>query len=219
MAAFLDSQGLLRRDWMVIAGGAVFLYQLDSHGRKLGPVPDRVPTDLDIIIDEAQGRNSASIIEQLFSVLRHTGASLRVEPLIHYGHLLTGPALSLATNCGLQVDITTELSQINSPIHPVRPRAKYKYPPGRAMLAQANTISHELIDGSVTVSHPGFIAFYKWLLARNDDVKQDTKDLKRLQGMGLLTAHPANNLRGVLATMCQEDRQLIPIIEQAIARL
>ena len=217
MARFLDSQGISRNSWMAIAGGAVFLYQLD--GSKHSTHVDRVPTDLDIVIDDTSLKNGKHILDHLGGELDPLKVELRKEPLEHYGHILSGPALSTFSSTGLPIDIITELSQTYSPSHPFRPSAEYVYPPSSMLIAQSRKISHELLDGEIRIAHPGFIAFYKLMLARNHGGKQDLPDLKRLKAMGHFTMHPANRLHYVLETMCQSDKDLVRVLEAQIEKL
>ena len=62
VACLLDLQGFKRSSWMVIAGGGVFLYQLDALiGGRVNEI-DRVPTDLDIIVEKRMHYCYADII-------------------------------------------------------------------------------------------------------------------------------------------------------------
>ena len=212
-ARFFDSQGFSRDSWMVIAGGGVFLYQLATKGATV----DRVPTDLDIIIHEKNARNGTPILELLRDRMQPHESSLRTEPIMHHGHLLTAAGLSTKARNGMPIDVTTELSQIYPPDHHFRPSMLYSYPPSDLILGSAIRLKHPLLPGQITTAHPGMIAFYKLIFKREKEGKQDIPDLQRLKRLGLLDPSPA--LEEVVSTMCLGDREFASAIRSAIRDL
>jgi hypothetical protein len=211
IARVLDSKGLRRSSWMVIAGGGVFLYQLNHYGSSKPERIDRDPTDLDVVIDNALSKDL--ILDSIKDAFSHP-ATVNREPVMHYGHLLKGPTLSTNAANGLDVDIITELSQEYPKDHRFAPSAEYKYPLAETLLSQAKTYRHPLIDGEIKVAHPGFIAFYKLMLYRDSNGKQDTADIKRLKAIGALDK--SEELDIVLATMCHGNERLVEAIRKAI---
>jgi hypothetical protein len=211
IAKVLDSKKLERNSWMIIAGGGVFLYQLRHHGDSKPEYIDRNPTDLDIVVNNtATGGLILDLIKDAFAV----PAVVNKEPVMHYGHVLEGPTLSTKTTNGLDVDIITELSQIYPKDHRFAPSVRYKYPSADTMLYQAKTYEHPLIQGKTKVAHPGFIAFYKLMLYRDLNGKQDTEDVRRLKALGLLNS--SDELHEVLETMCHKDRTIFNALRKAI---
>lgn len=217
-ARILDSEGLDRSSWMLIAGGGVFTYQLDHAARNGISTVDRAPTDVDIVVANLE-RGGRHILDVLRDRVPDLETSIRTEPVHHFGHILKGPALSIEPNGkpvpALPIDIITELSQRYPADHKFKPSHDYIYPPTDKMLEHSLRISNPLIDGeNIQVAHPGFIAFYKLMLARNTEGKQDTDDLVRLKAMGML--EPSKNLGEVLQVMCHSDVKLIMAIWQEI---
>jgi len=216
-AAMLSSNRMDRDEWMVIAGGAVFLYQLDSARRNGTRGADRVPTDLDVVVNNAPERE-----KHILELLRDGMASReRVTyskgPDDHFGHTLLGAKLGYASVEGLPIDVITDLSQIYPADHRFAPSLHYEYPPTDVLLPFAKRITHPLLDGPVMLAHPGFVAYYKLMLSRNTDGKQDGKDLTRLKRLGLL--EPSDELREVIDIMCHSDADLVDKVEKAIADL
>lgn len=211
IAEVLDSKGLKRSSWMVIAGGGVFLYQLSNYGSSKPERIDRNPTDLDVVIDNTV--SNGLILDSIKGAFSYP-ATVNTEPVMHYGHLLKGPTLSTNATNGLDVDIITELSQEYPKDHRFAPSAEYRYPLAETLLAQAKTYRHPLINGEIKVAHPGFIAFYKLMLYRDSNGKQDTADIRRLKALGALER--SEELDTVLATMCHGDARLVEAIRKAI---
>ena len=212
----LDNHNIGRESWMVIAGGAVFLYQLDLASKGYNVPTDRVPTDLDVVVnnDESRRRHILEVLRDRIMPLEE--AELTTAPVLHFGHLLKGPTLKTVFN-GVPVDLITELSQEYSPDHRFAPAKEYRYPPADRLFASAIPMEHPLLEHDVMLAHPGFIAFYKTMLARDRDGKQDTDDIRRLKAMCLLD--PSEELTGVMRTMCHGDEELIGQISKAIAEV
>lgn len=216
ISEIIDSSGLPRNSWMVIAGGGVFLYQLLESANKPDIMIDRVPTDLDIIIyDFVKERSILEILQEALFV-RGIESSLIPGPIEHFGCVLRGPTLKVIVG-DFDVDIITELSQSYPPNHKFMPCTQYFYPPAKKMLEMAVSVSHSLIMGNVNIAHPGFIAFYKLMLDRNEKGKQDKLDLIRLKELGLL--NPSKEMHIVLNDMCYENLHLFNAIKMAIAEL
>ena len=213
ISGMLDRVGMKRDDWMVIAGGGVFLYQLEKTKTSAGASPDRAPTDIDIVIRNGHSDRTYAL-RMLNSLIGDENTSLRTEPYNHFGHVFRGPALSWKIN-GLDVDFLTELPQTYSPSNRFLPGKDFDYPEGSMLLSDAISIKHPFIDGSVRVAHPMFIAFYKLMLDRNDGGKQDLKDLRRLKEMGLLNPEALDSAR-VLRALCHDDKTLFERISKAM---
>lgn len=215
--AMLDGNRLKRDEWMVIAGGAVFLYQLYlEYGKGIGKA-DRVPTDLDVVVNNNITSNQ-HILELLRDRMPNKDDVVYSRgPNMHFGHVLLGPTLGYSSAGGLPIDIITELSQIYPDDHKFAPSVHYKYPSTDKMLRFAKQIEHPLLNGTVTLAHPGFVAFYKLMLARNTEGKQDNADLIRLKKLGLLD--PSEELDMVIDTMCLGDKDFADKVKKAIADL
>ncbi|MEM3839015.1 MAG: hypothetical protein QXF01_00325 [Candidatus Micrarchaeaceae archaeon] len=217
---FLSGLHIRKQSWMVIAGGGVFLYQL-HHAEKAGEGSnlkiDRVPTDIDIVVDPNAAGKSGNVLKFIFSSARGYSPKLEESPSMHYGHILLGHRLRLVSSVGISIDITTELSQKHSPSHPFRPSSYYAYPPAEVTLSQSYQISSKFVPEGISVANPGYIAFYKLMLNRNQDGKQDNLDLIRLKRMGLLSNSP--ELHNVIDTMCMGDKELAYILKRKIDEL
>ena len=211
IAKVLDSRNVERDSWMIIAGGGVFLYQLMHYGSSKPERIDRSPTDLDIVLNNTVG--SGLILDSIKDAFA-APAVVNKEPVMHYGHVLEGPTLSTKTTNGLDVDIITELSQVYPKDHRFAPSMRYKYPLADTMLSQAKTYTHQLIYGEIKVAHPGFIAFYKLMLYRDLNGKQDTADIRRLKALGVLG--DSKELNEVLSTMCHQDTKIFNALRKAI---
>ncbi|MCL5419994.1 MAG: hypothetical protein M1354_03925 [Candidatus Marsarchaeota archaeon] len=210
----LDSQGFDRQSWMLIAGGAVFAYQLDCASKNGLNGVDRIPTDVDIVIMDVPGERH--VLNRIKDAIPECDTSLRVEPVLHFGHILKGPALSIEPRVSgdgrlkipeIPIDIITELSQEFPPDHKFAPACDYIYPETAVMLSHAKELHIQYVDGGgFMAAHPGFIAFYKLMLGRNSDGKQDTEDLKRLKRMQMLGQSP--ELSEVISIMCHNGKEL-----------
>ncbi len=218
MSTFLDSQGISRSSWMVIAGGGVFLYQLDQLHKGFVDRADRVPTDLDIVIDNINLPSGKHILAALRDALLPIPSELETGPAEHFGHILRGPKLSLESSGGLPIDLITELSQRYPSTHRFAPNEDYVYPSTKILLPHARLLHNPLISGEVKVAHPAFITFYKAMLSRNTNGKQDFDDIKRLKDMGELdpSEEMSNN---VFSIMCHHNSSLINALRAAVAEL
>ncbi len=213
-AALFDSEGLARREWMVIAGGGVYLHQLEqaSKGRGLGA--DRIPTDLDIVVNNKPWHRR-HILEVMQDALKPIPSRITTGPLQHFGHTLRGPSLTFTASNKLPIDIITELSHTYSGEHWITPFANFEFPPAYKLLPFAKPIQAPGVEDPILVAHPGFIAFYKAMLSRNTDGKQDHTDLRRLREMGLLDR--SAEMSTMLNTMVPNEPKLVDALFQRFA--
>lgn len=196
---------------MVISGGGVYLYQ-----RMLTGAPERVPTDIDVVIDPSQMNDGMELLsERAGGFLTNVN---RIEtPRTHHGYVFTNPIVEATSRDGLSVDMLGEMITVFPEHHDLYPGVAYRYPTDNSRLFDLAPMVDIDDDHQIKVAHPGFIAFYKMTMYRNGAGKQDQQDLRRLQSMGLL--EPNDELVEVLDILSSGDTYIRDELLRRIADL
>ncbi len=221
----LNEAGIGKNDYMVMAGGSVFLYEL-SMGAK--PEVARAPTDLDIVLRQtsSSARATSDLASQTLSFQRGSFSSLRLitEPRIHFGYKITNPIIEacVSSNAGItnqhnpgkqhfDVDLIPGVMSTTFPKdHAIKELAglPYQYPTNRVDLFQAGPLVN--IDricksaglafpniGEVRLASPAFVAFYKVAMLRDSLGKQDSPDIRRMHELGLIDLKDEGFVNGI----------------------
>lgn len=214
VAAVIDSLGVPREDWFVIAGGAVALHQ-QRYG-----ITERVPTDVDVVVRHDNKVDADQRLQQIEEGFRTRRADAQVgiilEPREHHGYIFPNPVLEVADPELVPVDILAEMTTVfpdNAPISSLRGR-HYNYPVGGDSALFEATTAVDTEYGPVFAAHPAFIAFYKMVYYRNGSGKQDGPDVMRLAEMGLLEDQA--EVERILRILSYDDEQVVQQIMEGI---
>ncbi len=210
----LNEAGIKQDDFMVMAGGSVFLYEL-AKGVK--PQNARAPTDLDIVIRHNQfsERRAKDLIAGATSFQRGHFDTVRhlTEARHHHGYVFPTAVVEAKVNqaAGVSSQFNPgkthfDVDLIPGPMTTIFPKdhafpelrgVAYPFPIDRADLFKmgpllnvtelAKRVGIAVTDiGEVRAAPVAFVAFYKVSMLRNAAGKQDSADIIRLHDMGLL---------------------------------
>jgi hypothetical protein len=210
----MRSVGVRDSEYMVIAGGGVFLHQLAEIGES-----ERAPTDLDIVIFNEPGRHA------LCSEIAHVGplylknVRMVTEPRHHHGLIFTNPIVESESSAGFPVDFIAETMITVFPAgHPLMGGCDFRYPTENQRLFELARRADIQGCGEVLVAPAALIAFYKIAMQRNINGKQDNHDLVRLAELGLL-APEREDVQEVLDILTQGNHVLKVKVEEHLRGL
>lgn len=226
-AKLLQTAGVSPDGAMIISGGGIALRQLAKNN------PDRIPTDLDIVIHYQNEDEAFQILQRVCDILRQTATyqqpNLITQPRPHWQFVFPNPILeAVYSNNGLgafPVDFMTTMTTIfpDEAHIPKLRGVKYQFPiDNRALFDYASWVV--VGDQKVKITHPAFALFYKLTMNRNGDnsqhpnnPKQDDDDIIRMAQLGLIDFDDPG-FKEVMKTMTYGDKELMKQIMAATYR-
>lgn len=173
----------IQRPPIILSGAGVYVYQLAN-----GEIIDRVPTDLDLVLQTDEDFQRAIDSSIYLSLYVRNQSRVTRWGMIYHNVLLEGEG-------DFPVDLMRYLNTLFPKNHESFPLELYTFPDFYIFpqLTRQVAVNNNLY----TLASPAYIVFYKLTqmrngLSDNGTVKQDLEDIRRLHRLGLLTSENLN---------------------------